>query len=238
MEKLLSACKHSLVLDPSRRPLSPRRALPLTLRMLEHTVTAYSQERSDRSRWLVAVALTLAFFCMLRPSEYCRTRCNDHVLRADHVLFECRLAPHHTEFRGAHELQDIQLEQILLIKFMVTSAKNISFHVGASMWFSAASANPNCINLCTTMFLWAKQANLQPNDFFLSFRVSASGPSQHVSYRGLAKVIKQTAATFGFEPAFFSCYSTRIGGAPCCALQERRICLSCSWVAGSRYQLA
>ena len=214
-DPLLKACKHALMLDPARQPRNPKRALPITLAMLEHAVQNYSTGPQSRSRLIFAVALTFAFCCLLRPSEYCRTRSNSHVIRARQVFFQCRLHDGRLEFRSADNVHGISVSQVVLIKFVLHSAKNISFHAGRSMWFSSASANPACsINLVTTLFQWAKKARLRPDDFFLSFRRSASIAASHaISYRKLSAVIKETAVAFGFEPTFFSCYSMRIGGA-------------------------
>lgn len=212
-DPILTSCKHALMLDPARQPRSPKRAVPITLAMLEYAVKRYSSPSTGRSQRIFATALVLAFCCLLRPSEYCATRTNLHVIRARQVFFQCRMPDGHLEFRSADRVQDVSLSQVVVIKFILHSAKNISFYAGRTMWFSAASANPDSINLTSTMFQWAKHAHLQPQDFFLSYRRNTLDPPRVISYRGLSKVIKETAVHFGFEPTFFSCYSTRIGGA-------------------------
>ena len=212
-DPILTACKHALVLDPARQPRSPKRALPLTLAMVEYLLRKYNGSGCEKGMRMYATTVVLAFCCLLRPSEYCRTRSDSHVLRAQHVWFQCQLSDGSLTFRTATQLHGISFSQVKRVKFILQSAKNISFYASRTMWFSSICTTPSKVNLCKIVFRWAQHAHLRFNDFFLSFRESNSTDAIRVSYRKLSSVIKEAALHYGFEPAFFSCYSTRIGGA-------------------------
>jgi hypothetical protein len=209
----LSALRKAIGNDPKRAPLREKKALPITLSMLESAVRKLTADPHNMSQLLLAAALILSFCCMFRPSEYCFTRDDSHVLRALQVLFEIKDLSHPagSRFIDATQVRDVSFSAVILIKFMLSSAKNISFRVGATMWHSAVSTDPDCVNLCQAMFTWAVRANLQPGDYFLSYRPRPSSDSIRLNYRALAAVIKATASSFGFDPWFFSCYSTRVG---------------------------
>jgi hypothetical protein len=226
-DPVLRATKRALHLNPDHQPRTKKQALPATLNMVETLVRQFSTELTNLPNILVATALIMAFCCLLRPSEYCLTRQDKHVIRAENVLFEV-IQNGFVSFRNATEMDGIPIKNVQLVKIIMSSAKNISYRMGHTMWFTAASTDKDCINFCSALVWWAQHANLLQKDYFLSFRPKSGAASQILSYRAFGTHIKTLARQFQLDPSFFSCYSLRVGGGPpYYALQARQTALLC-----------
>lgn len=210
----LVACRRALYLDPSAFRGAPRQTLPVTLEMVDSIANHFTTP--SRHKRIIAVAAILAFCCLLRPSEYCRTQEAEdgarHVLRAEQILFECVTAPGESRFFPAHALPaSTRYSACRTVKIVFTSAKNIPLRGSRTLWFSATNAEG--INLTRTLFEWALGAHLRPKDHFLSYRDTPTAPTRVLNYHRLNSVLKYTARLFHLPFAHYSCHSLRVGGA-------------------------
>lgn len=210
----LLACRKALLLDPAAFHGAPRQTLPATLEMIHSIVNHF--DTASRHKRIVAVAAVLAFCCLLRPSEYCRTQSAEdgtrHVLRAEQILFECITAPGESRFFPAHALPaSARYSDCRTVKIVFTSAKNIPLRGSRTLWFSTTASGG--IELTRTLFNWARDANLRAKDHFLSYRENPVAPSHPLSYHRLNGVLKYTARLFNLPAAHYSCHSFRVGGA-------------------------
>jgi hypothetical protein len=166
---------------------------------------------------MVGVGVVLAFFCLLRTSEYVPDRRSVlenscHALRAADVLFELSDAEGRRWMVESFLVTSDMWPRVSLIKFILRSAKNDKFRMGTSFWFrnEAKAAGQNIVRI---IFLWVLRANLAPTDFLMSCRANASAPSVWLSYDQVSRAIKACASAMGLNPANYGTYSARVGGA-------------------------
>jgi hypothetical protein len=232
-------CKAAVRRDPARAPTKLRRALPLTLRMLEWLLERYrpsaitpASYSTRMNNQLLCTALIFAFCCMLRPSEYEKVKDTKHVILAGSIFFECVLpGASRPCLRSANNLADVDLSHVTTVKLDWLSAKNIAVRAGRTIWFTAFDSSSSGINLVSCLFLWAKCAQLGPFDFFLSYR-QLCGTRKVLSYLRMTTVVKEAAFHFGFNPDNFSCYSLRVGAASllrAAGASDGDICLMGRW---------
>lgn len=210
----LQACKRAIMIDPQAYHGKRKQVLPIPLDCVESIVQHF--ESGGMRKRIIAVAAALAFCCLMRPSEYCCTtnkpNADKHVIRAAQVLFE-RAAPtgRVSTFHSAASLpHDFLFAQCVSVKITFLTAKNIAIRSSKSVWFSATSTTR--INLPRILFAWAKDAQLAPQDFFMSFRTSAVGTSSPLDYSRFKGVLRYTGRLFGIM-SHVAGHGLRIGGA-------------------------
>jgi hypothetical protein len=169
---------------------------------------------------MIAVGLLLAFFCLLRASEYAITTADvHHAIRASAVEFLCRRSESKTPvFIPAHELRNtpgICYDHVDVVRITIHSAKNIKLGKGIPMWFSAqptAGSEAEMLNFTHALYEWTMTTTLSADSQFCSFQ-SPEGAYVPLTYTMMVDTIKQCAAAFGFDPSRFASHSLRIGGA-------------------------
>ena len=210
----LKACKQGLYRDPTVTRPSSNHTTPVTLEMVQSITTHFSTPSLHKRS--VAVAVLLAFSCMLRPGEYCNTsKYADHIIHADQVMFERAHPRGPSTFHTADALPNgFTYAQCVSVKIVFLSAKNQAPHArhGQAVWFSTTTAAQ--IKLPAVLFEWAQAANLQATDPFTAYRLTPQrATAKWLSYGRLNNILKYTAQRFGVSPAHFSCHGLRVGGA-------------------------
>jgi hypothetical protein len=214
----LSACKNALTLEERKlEGLSAvQRRHPLTGDMLtwiggQCVATGLVVDN------MVGVGIVLAFYCLLRTSEYVPDRRSVkenscHALRAADVLFELTDAVGQRSMVESFLVSADMWPRVTLVKFILRSAKNDKYRIGSTFWYrnEPQAAGQNVVRM---VFLWALRANHAPTDFLLSCRATSAAPSVWLTYDQVAQLIKSCARAMGLNPNNYGTYSARVGGA-------------------------
>lgn len=189
--------------------------LPFTLGMVERVVER-ARKRGTKDAEMTAVAIQIAFFCLLRVSEYVpstkRLRLGScHALRAGDVQFELQQGSG-TVWQDATEVHPDQWPLVRVVRFHLRSMKNDELRTGSVFWFKNLQQEGG-VNIVRVTFDWAVKARLQRSSFFMSYQVGDSGKYKWLSYGRVSTAIKSCAVSFGFRPSEFGTHSPRVGGA-------------------------
>ncbi len=88
-------------------------------------------------------------------------------------------------------------------------AKNIrNYDFGVPMWFSTTDASGQSVPFVRLVYLWARHSQRLGSDPFLSFR--ANGQLKCLLYKDIQFAVKQGAAVFGLDAAWFDTHSLRM----------------------------
>jgi hypothetical protein len=194
-----------------------RRKYPMTLGMVENVAVA-AKSTSRIGPIMCATAIQLAFFCLLRVSEYVpnvkdiKHECC-HAMLAKDVLFEVEHPDGGSQMVDATQVTTAMWPRVTLVKFTLRSMKNDQLRIGSTFWFRNMP-NEEGTNIVKVAFEWAVTARLQSGDFFMSHRRGL--PQQGsicITYSMVDKTIKECARLHGFLPRNFGTHSPRIGGA-------------------------
>ena len=232
----IRAVKQGLALE--ERQLSdycpPKKKLPLTTTMVRRILDQAGIACDIRSK-MVSTAVTMAFFCLLRVSEYVPKyqvraatattpavyelseegdRC--HAIMSRDVLFEVQseLPGVAAEFVPAHHVAADMWHRITCVKITLRSAKNDVMRAGSTFWFNNLSTT-QYINIVRVLFDWSVLAHHRAGDFFMSYNLFQGRSCTNVplSYNCVNQAMKQCAAEYGLDPRDFGTHSARIGGA-------------------------
>ncbi len=193
------------------------RKAPLTLDMV-HNVAACA-EGGSTAKVMCATAIQLAFFCLLRVSEYApnvKDHLHDdcHALLARDVLFEITVPGRRPVMLDATQVTAAMWPRVTLVKFTLRHMKNDQMRIGSTFWFRNLPTENLRVNIVRVAFDWAVRANLQAGDYFMSYRdQTTQGRSKWLLYDTVSKTIKACAIRFHFLPEDFGTHSPRIGGA-------------------------
>jgi hypothetical protein len=198
---------------------------PLTLDMIDNIVDQAAFNRDNMVDTMIGVAATLAFFCLLRVSEYVPGytkieldedgyRC--HAITARDVLFEvASLTGEESEFVPSHKVTADMWPRVITVKITLRSMKNDQSRVGSAFWFSNLPEINDTTNIVRVLFEWAVRARLGPKSYFMSFRQGSGKNITEVrlTYERISTAIKNCATRYGLDPAQYGTHSCRIGGA-------------------------
>ncbi len=217
----LKAVKGALALEDRKKEESTvrHRKLPFTQNMLMSMVDHLGY-KGGMLNHMLATAGVLAFFCLLRSSEYvpdykgAEENCC-HALLAEDVQFELSPPDGSAYFVDASEVCDQMWKDVSLVRFTLRSAKNDKMRMGSVFWFrNLTSLGASLqINVVKVAFDWAVRARLNPDNFFMSYRVGMQHCFVALRYEQISSAIKDTAVRFGFSPGDFGTHSPRVGGA-------------------------
>jgi hypothetical protein len=213
------AAKSALALEERRHSdfKESDKKFPFTVDMVQWVKTqAETRFQHNTMKHMISVAIQLAFFCLLRASEYVPEYKADakdcaHALKSNDVLFEVNINGSKS-FVPSHAVEASMWPHVSLVKFILRSAKNDKMRIGSIFWFKNLS-DVEGINIVRSTFEWAVRANLSPLDFFMSFRVAKGSPVVPLRYRMVSHTIKECAVAFKFNRNNFGTHSPRIGGA-------------------------
>lgn len=213
------ACKSALSLRERQQeePVLPNRRYPLTLGMVLELVQFHAALHTPDDD-MVGVAVTLAFFCLLRSSEYVPNHRGAehnccHALLAKDVEFEVG-SDTDSVFFDASEVRAHMWPHVLTVKFTLRSAKNDKLRMGSVFWFrNIASYSLSVINVVKTAFEWALKSRPSSSSYFLSRRMQNTGYFVQLRYSQVARAIKMCAVRAGFQAGNFGTHSARVGGA-------------------------
>jgi hypothetical protein len=167
---------------------------------------------------MCATGIQLAFFCLLRVSEYVPNQKDIehkscHAMLAKDVLFEVTQPGGGSRMIDATQVSADMWPRVALVKFTLRSMKNDQLRIGSTFWFHN-HPNEEGTNIVKVAFDWAIMAKLQSGDFFLSHRRGLSWQgSVWLTYSDVNTTIKECARNHGFKTANFGTHSPRIGGA-------------------------
>lgn len=211
--------RHAIRSSPDNQPVIRGRRLPYTLSMVRYAVT-HNMSQGTTQHHMIAIGLLLAFFCLLRASEYSATTTDvHHAIRANAVEFSCAL-PNHSEETlipawALRNTPGLSYKYVRVVRITVHSAKNIKIGKGVPIWFSAqpeAGSAEKQLNFTKALYTWAMHTPLSADHQFCSF-TTPEGVYQPLTYAMMQDTIKACAEAFGFDPDRFATHSLRIGGA-------------------------
>lgn len=187
------------------------RKITFTLEMILAFQSMVCADTSSLAISGLAVAMLLAFSCLLRCSEYVPKRRNKHWLRArdvEFVLEDGRVV-------GSHSFSSNLFTRVREVIVRIRSSKTDQEGKGFTFVFSLSV--PSTTTLCLTLMRWAVRANLQADDPFFSARDMTGVCKWTISASKLTKALRLTAITFfQFETTTakrFTPHSLRYGGA-------------------------
>lgn len=185
--------------------------LPFTLGMVI-TLVNHVKDKDMRFKML-GVAIQLAFFCLLRQSEYVPNQISiknksDHAMKASDVEFE--ILDHggvNTLWYDASQVTTNMWPQVKTVKFTLRSAKNDAMRTGSVFWFTNFPKRIG-INIVKVAFDWAILARLTPEAYFMSYFMDSydsEGKKEFrwIHYNKLSGAIKQVSVHFGSKASEF-----------------------------------
>jgi hypothetical protein len=183
-------------------PAADKRTLPITVDFITQAFEFLDLE-TPMGRCL-ATAFVLAFTCLLRRSEYV----GKYGLLGSDVAFEVLVGSKVRVVSAAsHDLQRFKIDDIQGVIINNRRAKNDVNSEGFRFHFKKCTSSSS-FDVTTFMFLWAKEAELKPNDLFLSYRGQWS-----LTYKRVQVAIRKVADLLSLDSSRFSSHSFRIGGA-------------------------
>lgn len=200
----------------------PKRKLPLTGEMTLFIAQqlARAQHMTDR---MTNTAVLLAYFCLLRVSEYVpdsKAEVDDngaipHFLKARDVEFELAPlageSPRDPTLIPAHQVKAALWPRVTAVKFTLRSMKNDTMRIGSVFWFQNLAQSEGT-NIVRVVFDWAVAARHKRMDPFMSFNLP-SGGHVRLTYNRVNRCIKDCALAFGLPEKDYGTHSARIGGA-------------------------
>jgi hypothetical protein len=232
----IRSVKHGLALEERAKSdyCAPKKKLPLTASMVKFVL---EQARISCSIHIVmvATAIALAFFCLLRvseyvpkfttraatatsPAEYELTEDGDrcHAIMAKDVLYEVasELEGHPAEFIPSFRVKQEMWSRVKVVKITLRSAKNDVMRAGNTFWLTNLETT-QYINIVKVLFDWSIRANHRQGDYFMSYNVMAgrSYVNTPLAYNSVNHTVKKCATDHNLDPRDFGTHSARIGGA-------------------------
>lgn len=202
--------------EMSRSSRDKKRVYPATLHMVEDIATDLKRSGTMKSM-MVATAVQIAFFCLLRVSEYVphankRDRIHKcHAMKGKDVEFEIMKNGRISTVKSA----DIKPEMwplVTLVRFELRHSKNDKMRTGSVFWFRNLPSEGG-INIVKTVFDWVCLSRPGPESYLMSYRSQKDDAVCLLRYSDVARVVKAAAMNYGFEARFFSTHSLRVGGA-------------------------
>jgi len=191
---------------------STRQRLPYTFAMVQHIMWQYTEPGLCHNDFMIAVAISMAYYLSLRASEYISKtlvpNSETHQFESQSIEF---LLHDTSILLPSHQLSRVLWKDIAVIRFTLQHAKNIKQGFGIPIWFTTTEENEDVTAFLQLVFLWAKMSNRMANDPFLSFR-DKTGSLHCLQYTTIQRVIKSCATEFGFNPDWFTSHCLRMAG--------------------------
>jgi hypothetical protein len=199
--------------------IATQQKLPMTLGMTL-LIAAQAAVAGDIDSHMTAVAIQLAFACLLRVGEYV-ARAMDiddeccHALLVADVWFEvANERGSGSEFCCACDVTADMWDRVLLVKMSLRHMKNDRLRVGSSFWYKNHRGEHSTVNIVKTVFDWAVRARLGPEDFLFShYQNWKSDEVRPLTVYMVETTIRKCAAHYGLDPLRFGTHSPRVGGA-------------------------
>ena len=188
-----------------------RRRLPVTFDMLFY-LEGLLLESTHTDDWMTFVGILMAFHFMLRVSEYCLDGSSPHAIRCGDILF---LSDGGTAYSPCDvKVNTVEHTHITGAIIDLRSSKADVQGKGRHLYVSRAGTSE--AYLLDLMLFWTTVAQFShPAHAFLSHFGKTVHRRKHLTRRMVSLALKQMATHFGFDEAFFSSHSLRIGGMSC-----------------------
>lgn len=195
----------------ARLPAPPHRVrLPCTFDMITHVVQQNTLPQSTTFQYMLATGISMGFFLCLRCSEYISKTIvpleDTHQFQSSDVQF--MLNDGSQTLIESHLVQQHHWHQIKLVKFSLQHAKNIRRDFGVPIWFSARTQTGQDVPFVRLLFFWSQRSPRHRADPFLSYQ-TANGLTC-LLYADIKRAVKNSAAIFGFDQAWFDTHSVRM----------------------------
>jgi hypothetical protein len=196
-----------------------RRKFPMTLGMVDKIRRRARHEGIGAV--MCATAIEMAFFCLLRVSEYVpkvtkKKNESCHAMLAKDVLFEVALSDGSMRMLESTQVTAEMWPRVKLVKFTLRSMKNDQLRIGSTFWFRNLPDEEG-INIVREVFEWAVLAKSHRDDFFMSYRRSKgrhmASTVTCLKYTTVSTTIKDCAQRCHLDRRDFGTHSPRIGGA-------------------------
>lgn len=208
---------------------SLRRRLPVTFDMLDFLadLLRHTGRLDDLMTYCGCV---IGFHFMLRASEYCSEGDGYHALRTGDVLF----------FRYDDTVLrtwDAAWERIKPadIKSALFDLRSSKTGMGRHLYLDRSGTAESA--LLDLMIHWTQVADLTSPTYYLLSHASRCGKRRkNLTRRMVSMALKRMATHYGFEEAFFSSHSLRIGGHSCgtaAELPQPSLCRIAGWLGPS-----
>jgi hypothetical protein len=185
----------------------PDQKKPFPLEMTRFMIEVILREDTMMNR-LVRVAALMAYFLLLRQSEYIYTTGeSSHALLAKNIEFRMN-----GKFVPAHLITTEEFGHVESVRITLPHCKNDPFHRGNSFWYEARSVQAGQYDIVFEMFQWTKVAKFTSEDVFTSFR-DERGTLRRLTYYTVMQKMRSTAIAFHLDPSIFGTHSWRIAGA-------------------------
>lgn len=200
-----------------RGAAAARRKLPCTLHMVEDIVKLRVRSSSMLDQ-MVAVATQLAFFCLLRVSEYVphynkgEEEFACHAMLASDVEFELVSPDGRHSTVPAHRVSGDMWPCVSLVRFQLRHSKNDRMRVGSIFWFRNL-VGVEGINIVRSVFDWVCLSQPVASSYLFSYRDGSGRMESVLRYNDMSKAVKLVAAAHGFRECDFGTHSLRVGGA-------------------------
>jgi hypothetical protein len=184
------------------QPAADNRTLPITVDFITQAFEFLDLE-SPLGRCL-ATAFVLAFTCLLRRSEYV----GKYGLVGSDVAFEVLVdAKVCVISASSRELIQYSINDIQGVIINNRRAKNDVNSEGFRFHFKKNTSSSS-FDITTYLFVWALEAELGPNDLFLSYKGQWS-----LTYIQIQYAVRNVASLLSLDSTRYSSHSFRIGGA-------------------------
>ncbi len=195
---------------------SGKRKLPFTVEMVYRVTLSASSLSGIMESQMIATAVQLAFFGLLRVSEYVPDYKGEeehccHALKASDVFFELVVENgKHLMVEASKATRDMW-SRVQLVKFILRHSKNDKKRIGSVFWFRNQVGHSG-INIVRSVFNWVIVSRPTSHSYLMSYRTLA-GHDVWLRYGQVSAVVKHCAKCFGFNPKHFGTHSLRVGGA-------------------------
>ena len=184
--------------------------LPVTLDMIQLYGTFAMSAVANLGHFGLYVAMSLAFACLLRRSEYIPCSASDHHIRANAVVFQLTDG----SCLGSHEVSQADEVRLSGVLVHIPSSKCDQEGLGFTYAFSATAVLTR--NIVFLLFRWAVQTHKAADAPFFSAFSKQGGKLWCIDATSLTNTLRIVARKVGFSPAQLCCFSThslRYGGA-------------------------
>jgi hypothetical protein len=144
---------------------TPDQKKPFPLEMTRFMIEVLLRQDTMAKR-LVRVAALMAYFMLLRQSEYIYSpNEGSHALLARNVEFKFL---QRNEFVSASQVRGEAYEQVESVRITLPHCKNDPFHRGNSLWYEARKVRAGEYDIVSELFQWSKVARFASEDVFTS----------------------------------------------------------------------
>jgi hypothetical protein len=216
----IAACKSAMQLRERalEEPVLIERKYPITLSMVEE-MENHHHRRGAPVDIMLAMAVRLAFVCLLRSSEYIPShKGNDvlnrcHAFRAKDIDYECVDGSGVATWIPSWQVTEAMRPYVRTIRFYLRSAKNDKLRMGNLFFFTNQSNYSGGLSFVMRCFDWSIYAGHGAESFWMSQRIGSSNNFRVLTYVQMVTAIKDCAYRHGLDPARYSTHSCRVGGA-------------------------